>query len=67
MNYPDTEQGWDNYRSDLAMHNIYCDAKKPKRPIYLTEQAYQIDYAEWEKMRSMDAPNPPNYYRANND
>lgn len=28
---------------------------------------YKIAMAEWEMMRSCDAPNKPGYYRANND
>lgn len=31
------------------------------------EEAYYKALAEWKIKRSCDAPNPPGYYRANND
>jgi hypothetical protein len=31
------------------------------------EEAYKKALSEWDMKRSCDAPNPPGYYRANND
>ncbi len=57
----------DQYNADLKAHEARCEKLKPKRVNYLTEQAFQTDTNEWSRISSMDAPNKPGYYRANND
>lgn len=57
----------EQYEADLKAHEEYCARIKPKRENYLTEQAFNTDMSEWGKKLSMDAPNKPGYYRANND
>lgn len=57
----------DKYEKDLKDHQDYCAKIKPKRESYLTEQAFNTDMSEWDRKVSMDAPNKPGYYRANND
>lgn len=56
-----------SYEAERKSHEAYCEQKKPKRENYLTEKAFTTDWAEWDRMRFMDAPNKPGYYRANND
>ena len=62
-----TQEQLDAYNIAVKKHEAYCEKMKPLRENYITEQAFQIDTNEWSKIVSMDAPNKPGYYRANND
>lgn len=62
-----TKEEWEKYYADLKKHEEACDLLKPQRNNYLTQQAFEIDFNEWYKISSMDAPNKPGYYRAAND
>lgn len=55
------------YEKELKRHQDYCAKIKPIRENYLTESAFKMDMAEWDKKLFMDAPNAPGYTRANND
>ncbi len=57
----------EQYEIDAKKHRDYCELIKPVRKNYLTEQAFNLDMSEWDMKVSMDAPNKPGYYRANND
>ena len=57
----------EQYETDLKEHKEHCEKIKPKRENYLTKQAFSTDMSEWDRKLSMDAPNKPGYYRANND
>lgn len=63
-----------DYEIQLANHNNWCDSKlRDMETILALVLRYGIDDARKiftetvEEMRSMDAPNKPGYYRANND
>ncbi len=71
---PITDEEWRDYEIKLANHNNWCDSRLQLANdlILLTqtvgpEEAFARIKKMIEEKRSMDAPNPPGYYRANND
>jgi len=62
-----TQAQWDRYNDELCEHEAYCAKIKPKREDFETEDGFSAAMGEWFKVRFMDAPNEPGYYRANND
>ena len=68
-----TKEQWDAYEIEKAEHEAYCDRIEPKEKDFtdefgcLDERAYNMAMREWDRVRLMDAPNEPGYYRANND
>ena len=78
-----TKEQWDNYEIRKAEHDAYCERTMPLASqfgyepngiesqggwtIEGGEEAYHNAVSQWKMMRSMDAPNEPGYYRANND
>lgn len=71
-----TESQWTRYYEDKAKHDEFCLGQKPEEPTSLffpdpaslneAMNTYRHCYAEWERMRFMDAPNKPGYEFANN-
>lgn len=69
-----TQEQWDRYQIELKNHEAFCDFKQSwANDIFLLIEAHGLEKAK-EKVksaidmaRSMDAPNYPGYYRANND
>lgn len=82
MEYPKgtTKEQWDKYYEELDAHNkfieryrFYLDRivnflefKKPKNT-WTTSDILTLIEGEIRDSQSMDAPNKPGYYRANND
>lgn len=72
-----TAEQWQRYEIDKAKHDDFCLGQKPEEPsvLFFPDPAsfneamniYRHCYAEWERMKFMDAPNKPGYYRAAND
>lgn len=78
-----TASQWDRYEIDLKAHEERVKRLQPDPAkfgfeanelesqggwtIEGGEQAFRKAVSEWEMMRSMDAPNVPGYFRANND
>lgn len=48
-------------------HDRFYDARKPKRYEYSTEEEYKKAYDQWALEWSVNLPNKPGYFRANND
>ena len=69
MNYPKgaTPLEIEAYERDLKSHEERVKREEPIRNNFSTEQDFKTAWREWDKMRFMDAPNKPGYYRANND
>lgn len=73
LNDPDTEMrmrevdAWILYYSRLKCHEENCERAKPQRAHFSTDTDYAKAKSHWDMKVSMDAPNPPGYYRANND
>lgn len=51
---------WQKYYKDLQAWEEKMDVEKPSNE-------NSLEYSDWQMKRSCDAPNPPGYYRANND
>jgi DNA polymerase III alpha subunit len=76
MNYPKgtTKEQWDRYEIERKNHHAMQDYKQSfANDIFLLVETHGIEKAK-ERIkeaismaRSMDAPNEPGYYRANND
>lgn len=64
---PTTKEQWDAYERELKAHEERVKREEPVRNNFSAAFDYECALAEWERMRSMDAPNEPGYYRANND
>lgn len=72
-----TLEQWERYAKDMEAHEARVKREKPTQPeptLYLSFEKYQEamtdyrkKYNEWLMMSSMDEPNKPGYYRANND
>lgn len=62
-NYPKgtTKEQWDRYERESA------DFEKKMRAIEPPKEEMPELWNEWLKTYSMNAPNKPGYYRANND
>jgi hypothetical protein len=76
MDYPKgtTKEQWDKYELDQRNHEAWVKGRRDYLECILsTVQNYSIDYARsyfnrlLDETLSMDAPNKPGYYRANND
>lgn len=67
--YPDgtTPQQWADYYAAVENHKARMAAKKPNRKEYSSHVEFDRAMSRWDMERSCDAPNPPGYYRANND
>lgn len=63
MDYPKgtTKEQWDRYEKEAAEFEKKMRAIEPPR-----EEMPEL-WNEWLRSYSMDAPNKPGYYRANND
>lgn len=57
----------DRYEKELAHHNEFFEARKPKREHYQDDLSFGHAYTQWSFQYNMDMPNKPGYYRANND
>jgi hypothetical protein len=57
INYEEEKSNWDKRMDEI----------KPKREDFESVEEYTKAYNAWHMMKFMDAPNPPGYYRANND
>lgn len=70
-----TSQDWKRYAEELERHELFCKHMKIAfdRAIWLLEHCDNLEfikttlYEELSRTQSMDAPNMPGYYRANND
>ena len=66
-----TKEQWERYYVERLAHERHCNLVKPQSPGIGASPEQEQDYRhrlnDWERMRSMDAPNKPGYYRANND
>jgi len=62
-----TKEQLDRYNNELFEHEQYCAKIKPKREDFETDDEFSAAMSEWFKIRFMDAPNEPGYYRSNND
>lgn len=69
-----TKEQWDQYEMDLKNHNSWCDSRLgfAQSVIELVkaigpEEAFAHVKKVISETRSMDAPNKPGYYTANND
>jgi hypothetical protein len=60
-------EAWTRYHKELQQHEEQVAQRKPNANHYATEDAFRTAFAEWEKFKYMDAPNPPGYEIANND
>jgi hypothetical protein len=57
----------DAYEVELNEFIKKMNACKPDPLDYNDPANYKQDLSEWDKAYSMDMPNKPGYYRANND
>lgn len=57
----------ERYQNELANHNEFYEAKKPKREHYPDDLSFGHAYTQWSFQYNMDKPNKPGYHRANND
>jgi len=73
-----TQEQWDQYYEDVYSHELFCKHAKVlfdrvnwliKSEVDLGTASYinEVLKCELSRMQSMDAPNKPGYYRANND
>jgi hypothetical protein len=69
-----TKEQWDQYELDLHNHTNWCDSRMQFAEtvikmvqIHGYEKAYELVKRIIDETRSMNAPNKPGYYRANND
>lgn len=53
--------------SDYGYQSADAYADEPGWTIEGGEEAYRRAVSQWDMSKSMDAPNKPGYYRANND
>ena len=67
MGRPTTKEQWDAYYEKLELHYEYCEMIKPQPSDYETEAEYMAATSQWRMRVACDAPNKPDYYRANND
>lgn len=69
-----TKEQWQQYELDLKNHENWCDSRLEFSEtvikfvqLYGPEEAYERIKRSIDEIRSMDSPNKPGYYRANND
>lgn len=75
-----TQEQWDRYKEDLAKHTQFINDYKfflnricrhlqfvSNSKAWTTAEIMDVISKEINKASSMDAPNEPGYYRANND
>jgi hypothetical protein len=58
---------WDEYHLEMFEHEKYYSERKPLREKFESEEDFKKAYREWDMSKSMNEPNKPGYYRANND
>jgi hypothetical protein len=58
---------WENYFAQKASFEKMMNEIKPTRENFATDEEFQAQMREWKQSLSMDAPNEPGYFRANND
>lgn len=62
-----TREEWDRYYDEKEAFDKKMEAKRPDPLLYSSPEQYCEAMEEWRRACSMDAPNEPGYYRANND
>lgn len=62
-----TESEWFRYHEKMISHEERVSREEPDLEKYANEESFESAVSEWSMMRSMDMPNQPGYYRANND
>lgn len=58
---------WQEYYRKLDAFNAMIEAEKPQPYDYSDDTFYRKALEEWRMRKSINAPNKPGYYRANND
>jgi hypothetical protein len=58
---------WQEYYKALQQFFDRMEEKKPNRKQFADDSEFSNAFAEWSMSLSCDRPNPPGYYRANND
>jgi len=71
---PTTKEQWDQYEADLKIHEmrieimrIFLERVLLRVSLYGIDEAREYFTKDLDKDLSMDAPNKPGYFRANND
>jgi hypothetical protein len=63
----DCKSAWAQFEHDTKVFKEKMYAKRPMIEDYANHDAYASAMMGWSMSLSMDRPNEPGYYRANND
>lgn len=64
---PISQERLDNYAKELAEYEARCEARRPVRDSFSTEEEFIKAHRAWDMDKYMGRPDPPGYYRACND
>lgn len=58
---------WQKYYADKAAFDKRMEAEKPNPKNFKSVEKYAWAVLKWREAKALDAPNRPNYFRAEND
>lgn len=62
-----TLEQWERYEKELQSHKAFFEGIKPLEQDFKTLNAFYTEMDKWRFEKTLDAPNKPGSYRANND